>query len=80
LNSGPEALDLLMALNAGCSGMAAVHANSARDALEKLVSYSVLAGQNIAPNHGRGHDSKPEPRLSRAAGNVTTAFLRGWEG
>jgi pilus assembly protein CpaF len=45
---GPEALDMLMALNAGCSGLATVHANSAADALEKLVSYSVLAGQNIA--------------------------------
>jgi len=45
---GPEALDLLMALNAGCSGLATLHANSARDALEKLVSYSVLAGQNVA--------------------------------
>lgn len=45
---GPEALDLLMAMNAGCSGLATLHANSARDALEKLVSYSVLAGQNIA--------------------------------
>lgn len=37
-----------MAMNAGCSGLATLHANSARDALEKLVSYSVLAGQNIA--------------------------------
>ena len=45
---GPEALDMLMALNAGCSGLATLHANSARDALEKLVSYSVLAGQNVA--------------------------------
>ncbi len=39
---------MLMALNAGCSGIATLHANSARDALEKLVSYSVLAGQNVA--------------------------------
>jgi pilus assembly protein CpaF len=45
---GPEALDMLMALNAGCSGVATLHANSARDSLEKLVSYSVLAGQNVA--------------------------------
>jgi pilus assembly protein CpaF len=45
---GPEALDMLMALNAGCSGMATVHANSAPDALEKLVSYSVLAGENVS--------------------------------
>jgi len=45
---GPEALDMLMALNAGCSGLATLHANSARDALEKLVSYCVLAGENVA--------------------------------
>lgn len=45
---GPEALDLLLALNAGCSGLATVHANSAREALEKLVSYCMLAGGNIA--------------------------------
>jgi pilus assembly protein CpaF len=45
---GAEALDLLMALNAGCSGLATLHANSARDALDKLVSYCVLAGQNVA--------------------------------
>ena len=45
---GPEALDMLMALNAGCSGLATIHANSARDALEKLVSYGVLAGENVS--------------------------------
>jgi len=44
---GPEALDLLLALNAGCSGLATVHANSARDALDKIVGYCVLAGQNV---------------------------------
>ncbi len=45
---GPEAFDMLMALNAGCSGIATLHANSAIDSLEKLVSYSVLAGQNVS--------------------------------
>jgi pilus assembly protein CpaF len=45
---GPEALDLVLALNAGCSGLATLHANSARDALEKLVGYCVLAGENVA--------------------------------
>jgi len=45
---GPEALDMLMALNAGCSGIATIHANSASDALEKLVSYGVIAGDNIS--------------------------------
>lgn len=45
---GSEALDMLMALNAGCSGLATIHANSGRDALEKLVSYGVLAGENVS--------------------------------
>lgn len=45
---GPEALDMLMALNAGCSGMATLHANSARDGLEKLISYGMLAGENVS--------------------------------
>jgi pilus assembly protein CpaF len=44
---GPEALDLLMALNAGCAGLATLHANSAEDALQKMVSYSILAGSNV---------------------------------
>ena len=44
---GAEALDLLLALNAGCSGLATVHANSAVDALNKIVGYCVLAGQNV---------------------------------
>ena len=39
---------MLMALNAGCSGLATIHANSGRDALEKLVSYGVLAGENVS--------------------------------
>jgi len=38
----------VLALNAGCSGFATLHANSARDALEKLVGYCVLAGENVA--------------------------------
>ena len=44
---GPEALDLVLALNAGCSGLATVHANSAVDGLDKVVGYCVLAGQNV---------------------------------
>ncbi len=51
---GPEALDLLLALNAGCSGMATLHANSATDALDKLVGYCVLAGQNVLVDYVRG--------------------------
>lgn len=50
---GAEALDLLLALNAGCSGMATLHANGALDALDKLVGYCVLAGQNVVVDYVR---------------------------
>jgi len=42
-----EALDLLLALNAGLPGMCTLHANSARDALAKLCTLPLLAGRNI---------------------------------
>ncbi len=42
-----EALDLLLALNSGLPGMATVHANSAREALVKLCTLPLLAGENI---------------------------------
>ena len=43
-----EALDLLIALNSGLPGMATVHANSARGAINKLQLLPLLAGENIA--------------------------------
>ncbi len=64
---GAEALDMLLALNAGCSGMATVHANSAREALEKIVGYSVLAGDNV---------SIPFVRRTVAAVTDLVVFLR----
>jgi len=42
-----EALDLLIALNSGTPGMGTVHANSARDAVNKLCTLSLLAGENV---------------------------------
>ncbi len=42
-----EALDLLVALNAGVPGMCTLHANSAREALTKLCTLPLLAGENI---------------------------------
>lgn len=42
-----EALDLLLALNTGVPGAATIHANSAREALAKLVALPLLAGRNI---------------------------------
>lgn len=43
-----EALDLLIALNAGLPGMASVHANSAREAVSKLATLPLLAGENVS--------------------------------
>lgn len=43
-----EALDLLIAMNSGMPSMATLHANSAREAVTKLCTLPLLAGQNIA--------------------------------
>ncbi len=43
-----EALDLLIALNSGLPGMATIHANSAREAIAKLQTLPLLAGENIS--------------------------------
>ncbi|NCX75502.1 MAG: CpaF family protein [Actinobacteria bacterium] len=42
-----ESLDLLIALNSGIPGMATLHANSAREAIRKLQTLPMLAGENI---------------------------------
>jgi pilus assembly protein CpaF len=43
-----EALDLLVAMNSGMPAMSTLHANSGREALLKLCTLPLLAGQNIA--------------------------------
>ncbi|GAB3188211.1 CpaF family protein [Nesterenkonia suensis] len=45
-----ESLDMLIALNSGLPGMATVHANGAHEALTKICTLPLLAGENI----GRG--------------------------
>lgn len=46
---GPEALDLLMALNTGHSGsMGTIHANSPRDALGRLEMLALLGAENLS--------------------------------
>lgn len=42
-----EALDLLIALNSGLPGMCTIHANSAREAVTKLCTLPLLAGENV---------------------------------
>lgn len=42
-----EALDLLVALNSGLPGLTSLHANSALEALKKLTTLPLLAGDNV---------------------------------
>jgi pilus assembly protein CpaF len=42
-----ECLDLLIALNSGLPGMCSIHANSAREAITKLCTLPLLAGENV---------------------------------
>ncbi|MDQ6716410.1 MAG: Flp pilus assembly complex ATPase component TadA [Actinomycetota bacterium] len=42
-----ESLDLLIALNSGLPGMCTIHANSAREAIIKMCTLPLLAGENI---------------------------------
>jgi pilus assembly protein CpaF len=43
-----ESLDMLIALNAGIPGMCTIHANSARDAVVKMCTLPLLAGENVS--------------------------------
>ncbi len=43
-----ECLDLLIALNSGLPGMCTIHANSAREAVVKLCTLPLLAGENVS--------------------------------
>jgi pilus assembly protein CpaF len=43
-----ECLDLLLCLNSGVPGMCSVHANSAREALVKMCTLPLLAGENVS--------------------------------
>jgi pilus assembly protein CpaF len=43
-----ECLDLLIALNSGLPGMCSIHANSAREAIAKLTTLPLLAGENVS--------------------------------
>jgi pilus assembly protein CpaF len=45
-----ECLDLLISLNSGLPGMCSIHANSAREAIVKMCTLPLLAGENVG--HG----------------------------
>jgi pilus assembly protein CpaF len=69
-----ECLDLLLALNAGLPGMCTIHANSAREALVKMCTLPLLAGDNSEkgdgskyPRRGGGDGHHLWPREPRSA-------------
>src|SRR5437764_14405491 len=43
-----ECLDLLSALNSGLPGICTIHANSAREAITKMCTLPLLAGENVS--------------------------------
>lgn len=43
-----EALDLLIALNCGTPGLGTIHANSAKEAIAKISTLPLLAGENVS--------------------------------
>lgn len=45
---GPEALDLLLAMNCGVPAAATIHANSSADAIDKLTGLALLAAPNVS--------------------------------
>jgi pilus assembly protein CpaF len=46
---GPEALDMLMAMNTGHDGsLTSIHGNSPRDALDRLATLAMMAGERLA--------------------------------
>ncbi|MDO5619603.1 CpaF family protein [Kocuria sp.] len=79
-----ESLDMLIALNSGLPGMCSIHANSAKDAVTKICTLPLLAGENISSNFvvptvassfdlvvhcRRRHDGLREVEEIRALGN-----------
>ena len=66
-----ECLDLLLALNSGLPGMCTLHANSAREALVKMCTLPLLAGDNISarfvvPTVATSRRPRRPPRPRRA--------------
>ena len=63
-----ESLDLLIALNSGLPGMCTIHANSAREAVTKMCTLPLLAGENVGePVRGADRRGVDRPRRARRA-------------
>jgi pilus assembly protein CpaF len=64
-----ECLDLLIALNSGLPGMCTLHANSAREALVKMCTLPLLAGENVTAGLVAPHVLCSHPGPTAALGS-----------
>lgn len=65
-----EAFDMLVALNSGLPGMSSIHANSAREAINKLCTLPLLAAENVSSGF-------VTPTVAATAGIVVHLTLDG---
>ncbi|ELT45517.1 Flp pilus assembly protein, ATPase CpaF [Arthrobacter nitrophenolicus] len=68
-----ESLDMLIALNSGLPGMCTVHANSAHDAVTKICTLPLLAGENISSAFVVPRSPRASTLWCTAAGSQTDA-------
>jgi pilus assembly protein CpaF len=76
-----EAFDLLIALNSGVPGMCTLHANTAREAVAKMTTLPLLAGENVSdrfvvPTVASAVDLVVHLGLSRSADGVVRRQVR----
>jgi pilus assembly protein CpaF len=76
-----EAFDLLVALNSGIPGMCTLHANTAREAVAKMTTLPLLAGENVSdrfvvPTVASAVDLVVHLGLARAADGVVRRQVR----
>ncbi|GHH80164.1 pilus assembly protein CpaF [Promicromonospora soli] len=76
-----EAFDLLIALNSGIPGMCTLHANTAREAVAKMTTLPLLAGENVSdrfvvPTVASAVDLVVHLGLSRAADGLVRRQVR----
>jgi pilus assembly protein CpaF len=76
-----EAFDLLIALNSGIPGMCTLHANTAREAVAKMTTLPLLAGENVSdrfvvPTVASAVDLVVHLGLARSADGVVRRQVR----
>ena len=74
---GEEAYELTRAGNAGCGMLSTIHANSARQGLQALVSTATMAGPNVSPDQIRSVFSSIVDLVVHTAKEPTAATGNG---